>query len=119
MSMKQSKSLISTPTYSTVPLKKVSVSRLIQKKVGVCIRDECGYFAIAHLKLKGQMIKGANTGVMMPVLASQCDTDEKARCASDGSGGLDLPNQTDRHARSADAAKLKNQSPHLSCSGNT
>jgi len=73
---------------------------------------------IAHVELKGQVIKGANTGVMTPVLASQRDTDEKARC-SDGSGRLDLPHQTDRHTRSADAAKLRNQSPPLSCSGNT
>jgi hypothetical protein len=119
ISMKQSKSLISTPTYSTETLKKVSVCGLSPKKVGVCIRDECGYFMIAHLELKGQVIKGANTGVMMPVLASQRDTDEKARCARDGSGGLDLPHQTDRHTRSADAAKLRNQLPPLSCSGNT
>ena len=78
MSMKQSKSLISTPTYSTGTLKKGSVSGLSPKKVGVCTGDECGSFLIAHVELKGQVIKGANTGVMMPVLVSRRDTNEKA-----------------------------------------
>lgn len=35
-------------------------------------------FLIAHVELRGQVIKGANTGVMMPVLVSRRDIEEKA-----------------------------------------